>query len=81
MGRAAVMLGAGRDHADAGVDHGVGIEIVASVGAPVAAGAPILLIACDDPARVSAAVGILDGAVAVGDEPPPLAGLILETIN
>jgi hypothetical protein len=47
----------------------------------VAPGAAILLIACDDPARVTAAERILDGAVTVGDEPPPMAGLILETIH
>ena len=81
VGRAAVVLGAGRDRVDAGVDHGVGIEIVAPVGTPVAAGAAILLIACDDPARLRAAERILDGAVTIGDEPPPMAGLILETIN
>jgi thymidine phosphorylase len=76
-----VALGAGRDRADAGVDHGVGIEIVAPVGSSVTAGAPILTIACDDPARVRAAERVLDGAIAVGDELPPLGGLILETIT
>jgi pyrimidine-nucleoside phosphorylase len=81
VGRAAVALGAGRDRADAGVDHGVGIEIVAPVGSSVTAGAPILTIACDDPARVRAAERVLDGAIAVGDELPPLGGLILETIT
>jgi pyrimidine-nucleoside phosphorylase len=81
VGRAAAILGAGRDRADAGVDHGVGIEIVAPVGTPVAAGAAILVIACDDPARITAAERLLDGAVTVGDEPPAMASLILETIN
>jgi pyrimidine-nucleoside phosphorylase len=81
VGRAAVVLGAGRDRADAGVDHGVGIAVVAPVGTEIRAGAPILLITCDDPARVAAAERVLDGAIAVTDEAPPLSGLILETIN
>jgi thymidine phosphorylase len=81
VGRAAVVLGAGRDRADAGVDHGVGIAVVAPVGTQIRAGAPILLITCDDPARVAAAERVLDGAIAVTDEAPPLSGLILETIN
>jgi pyrimidine-nucleoside phosphorylase len=81
VGRAAVVLGAGRDRAEAGVNHGVGIEVVAPVGTEIKAGAPILLIRCDDPALVAAAERVLEGAIAVSDEPPPLSGLILETIN
>jgi pyrimidine-nucleoside phosphorylase len=81
VGRAAVALGAGRDRADADVDHGVGIEVVAPIGTAVTAGAPILVLSCDDPARVRAAERILDAAIEIRDAPPALSGLILETLT
>jgi pyrimidine-nucleoside phosphorylase len=81
VGRAAVELGAGRDRADADVNHGVGIEVLAPVGATVATGEPVLKIACDDAGHVADAVRLLDGAISIDDEPPPMTGLFLETIN
>jgi len=63
VGRAAVALGAGRDRADAPVDHAVGIDVAAPVGAHVGAGDPVLTIACDDASRVAAARSLLDAAV------------------
>jgi pyrimidine-nucleoside phosphorylase len=80
IGRAAVVLGAGRDRADAPIDHGVGIELAAAVGDRVDAGQPVLHVACDDPDRVGAAWPLLDAAVEVGDEPAVTLPLILERV-
>jgi pyrimidine-nucleoside phosphorylase len=63
VGRAAVMLGAGRDRADADVDHAVGLDVDAPVGTRVSAGDPVITIACDDAARIAAARALLDQGI------------------
>ena len=80
IGRAAVVLGAGRDRADAAIDPGVGIEIAAAVGERVARGQAILRVRCDDPIRVDAAWPLLDRAVDIGEAPVRPAPLVLERI-
>ena len=80
VGRAAVSLGAGRDRADAAVDHAVGIEIAAPIGTPVQAGDPVLILACDDHDRIGAARALLATAITVGDRAEPPAPFVLETI-
>jgi pyrimidine-nucleoside phosphorylase len=81
IGRAAVALGAGRDRADAVIHHGAGIEVTAPIGTEVRAGEPVLLLACDDPARVAAARACLAEAVEIGDQAAPTAPRLLETID
>ena len=75
IGRAAVMLGAGRARAEDPVDPGVGIDLAAVRGQRVAAGDAVLHVACDDAGRVRAAWPLLDDAIGLADEaltPPPL---------
>jgi pyrimidine-nucleoside phosphorylase len=81
IGRAAVVLGAGRDRADMDVDHAVGLEIDAPVGTPVRTGDPILIIACDDANRVAAARRLLDRAITIGSEPIPPAPLVIGVVD
>jgi thymidine phosphorylase len=81
VGRAAVALGAGRDRADAAVDPAVGIEIAAPVGAPVQAGDPVLILACDDADRIAAARALLATAVTIGENAEPAAPFVLEMIG
>jgi pyrimidine-nucleoside phosphorylase len=69
IGRAAVALGAGRDHVDARIDHSAGLEIVAPVGTRVRRGEPILLVACDDAERRTEAEEWLAAAVEIGETP------------
>jgi pyrimidine-nucleoside phosphorylase len=76
VGRAAVALGAGRDHVDARIDHSAGLEIVAPLGAVVRRGDPIMLVACDDPERRAEAEELLAAAVEIGDEAPAVRPLI-----
>ncbi|HET9370334.1 MAG TPA: thymidine phosphorylase [Vicinamibacterales bacterium] len=81
VGRASVALGAGRDRADAAVDHGVGIDVDAPVGTPVRAGDAVLRLRCDDPGRVAAARGLIDDAVGIGDRPPAASPVIIERMD
>jgi pyrimidine-nucleoside phosphorylase len=80
IGRAAVALGAGRDRAEAAIDHGVGIEVVATIGEWVDAGQAVLRVQCDDPARVDAAWPLLDRAVEIGEAALASGPLVIERI-
>jgi pyrimidine-nucleoside phosphorylase len=81
IGRAAVWLGAGRARLEDAVDHGVGIEVVAPVGAHVRQGEAVLLVRHRAEAGLHAAAPLLAAAVAVADTAPPAQPLILETIS
>jgi pyrimidine-nucleoside phosphorylase len=81
IGRAAVALGAGRARLDESVDHGVGIEIVAPVGAFVHDGDAVLILRHRDGTGLHAALPLATAAVAIGDAAPPAEPLILETIR
>ena len=81
IGRAAVVLGAGRHRTDADVDPGVGIEIVAPIGTPVAAGDPVLRLSMDDATPLEAVRELLSGAVTIADNAPAPLPLVLEVID
>ena len=75
VGRAAVMLGAGRDKVDDDVDPGVGIMIAARVGDAVRAGDAVLRVRYRSERRLENALPLLSDAVRVGETPvvpPPL---------
>lgn len=81
VGHAAVVLGAGRDHVDAVIDHGVGIDVLAPEGTQVREGDPVLRVIYRDAARLHAARARLSAAVEVADAAPTPTPLILETIH
>jgi pyrimidine-nucleoside phosphorylase len=81
IGRAAVLLGAGRDQADMAVHPGVGIDVLAPVGTPVRRGDPVLRLRYDDAARLARARHALAQAVAIAAQAPAPEPLILETIT
>jgi pyrimidine-nucleoside phosphorylase len=81
IGRAAMALGAGRDRVDAAVNHAVGIEVEATLGAEVQAGEPVLTLACDDATRLAAARVVLAEAVEISDRAAQDAPRLLETID
>ena len=80
VGRAAVSLGAGRAKLDDVIDPGVGIEILAPVGAAVTAGQPVLRIHHRDGRGLDDALALLAGAVAIADGAPAPPALVLERI-
>lgn len=81
IGHAAVVLGAGRDHVEAVIDPSVGIDIVAPVGTPVAAGDPVLRLYYREAARRDAALARLAHAVEVADAAPAPTPLVIETVQ
>jgi pyrimidine-nucleoside phosphorylase len=80
VGRAAVSLGAGRTTLDDGVDPGVGIEVLAPVGARVDKGQPVLRVHHRDGRGLDAARVLLEQAVEIRGEAPPPATLVLERL-
>jgi pyrimidine-nucleoside phosphorylase len=81
VGRAAVALGAGRDRIDAGVDHSVGIEVIAPIGTLVRAGDPVLRVSSEDSARVATARLLLDQAVEIDDTAPLVQAMVIDVID
>ena len=73
VGVAAWRLGAGRARKEDAVSATAGVICHAKVGDTVRAGEPVLELRADDPARFAAAHEALDGAWAIGPDPPPPA--------
>jgi pyrimidine-nucleoside phosphorylase len=80
VGRAACVLGAGRDRVEDAVDPAVGALVLARPGDPVRAGDALLELHYRDPSRLGAALALLEGACPIADRPPEPAPLVLETI-
>ncbi len=82
MGRAAVVLGAGRDRVDADVDPSAGIEIRACVGEPVRSGEAVVIVSARDASRVEAARRAVAEAVRIAEcVESPARPLIIATMT
>jgi pyrimidine-nucleoside phosphorylase len=81
VGRAAMVLGAGRSRVEESVDPAVGAIVRAKPGERVRSGEPILELHYRDASKLGAALELLGGAWAVADEPPGPRPLILETVT
>ncbi|PYR91436.1 MAG: thymidine phosphorylase, partial [Acidobacteria bacterium] len=81
VGRAAVVLGAGRDRLDAPIDPGVGLMILASRGSRVRAGEAVIEIHHRGGRGLEEARRLLTGAVEVADSAPPARPLIFDRIQ
>jgi pyrimidine-nucleoside phosphorylase len=81
VGRASVMLGAGRDRVEDPVDHAVGIMVMAKPGARVAAGDPVLEMHYRDRSRLEAALPLLQRSIVLGDAPPETRPLIVDEVH
>jgi pyrimidine-nucleoside phosphorylase len=80
VGMAALRLGAGRRTKDDVIDHAVGIRCLKKRGDAVAAGDVLAEVhAQDDETGKAAATDVL-ATYRLGDEPPPVTPIILETI-
>lgn len=78
VGLSAVSLGAGRARIGDAIDHGVGLEVLVSLGDEVTAGQPLFRIHHDD-GDVASVAARLRASVTVGPE-PVAAPLILDRI-
>ncbi len=65
IGRASVMLGAGRAQASDEVDFAVGFSAIKKVGESIESGEPLLVVHARDEAQLEAALRELDGALTV----------------
>jgi pyrimidine-nucleoside phosphorylase len=81
VGRASVVLGAGRDRVEDPVDPAVGILVNAKPGTRVHAGDPLLEILYRDDMRLERAVALVTSAIVIGDEPPAARPLILGEVR
>ncbi|HUR33543.1 MAG TPA: thymidine phosphorylase [Vicinamibacterales bacterium] len=81
VGRASVMLGAGRDRVEDAVDPAVGIIVMAKPGARLSTGDAILDIHYREPAKLDAALVLARRAITIGDEPPVLRAIIVGEVR
>jgi pyrimidine-nucleoside phosphorylase len=81
VGRAAVVLGAGRDRLDAVIDPGVGLIVLAPLGTPVTAREAIFEIRHRGGRGLAEARRLLLESIQIDDDPPPPAQLILDRLQ
>jgi pyrimidine-nucleoside phosphorylase len=80
VGRATMVLGAGRETVDAAIDPAVGAVVHAVPGELLRIGDPILTLHYRDEASLARALSMLDGAITLSDQPPPQLSLLLDTV-
>ncbi|HTI37426.1 MAG TPA: thymidine phosphorylase [Vicinamibacterales bacterium] len=81
IGKAAVVLGAGRDRLDAQIDSAVGLTISAPVGTDVSSGDEVIVIRHRGGRGLAEARRLLAAAMVIGDGRPSRRPLILERIE
>ena len=81
VGRASVVLGAGRDRVEDPVDPAVGIIVRAKPGDAVRAGDPVLEMHYRDRGRLETAMQLVTAAIVVGDERPAPRPLIVGEVR
>ena len=81
VGRASVVLGAGRDRVDDAVDPAVGIILKVKPGVQLSAGDAVLELHYREQAKLDAALALLGRAVTIGDEPPIRRAIIVGEVR
>jgi thymidine phosphorylase len=80
IGRATMVLGAGRNRVEESVDPAVGAVVHAKLGDAVRAGQPILELHHREPGTLAAALALVRRACVIADEPPAPQPLIHEVL-
>jgi pyrimidine-nucleoside phosphorylase len=80
VGRASVLVGAGRDKAEEGVDPAVGIVVRVKPGEPVRAGDTVAEIHFRDRERLAGAAALVTRAIEVSDHPPETRPLLVDEV-
>ena len=78
VGRAALILGAGRERADERIDHGAGVLLDAHVGDAIAEGQPILTLLSNNTRAIADARLLAAHAIRIGDVAPPRRPLVID---
>jgi pyrimidine-nucleoside phosphorylase len=81
VGRATVLLGAGRDRVEDSVDPAVGAIVLVDRGEQVKAGEPLLELHYGDRSRLQAALALVQDACSINDAKPAPEPTVLETIR
>jgi pyrimidine-nucleoside phosphorylase len=81
VGRAGVVLGAGRERTDARIDPAVGFTILKKVGERVAKGEPLVRVHYNTDARLDDVKARLAACWRVGPEAPAARPLVLERLE
>jgi pyrimidine-nucleoside phosphorylase len=81
MGRAAQLLGAGRETSDSAIDPAVGYVMLKELGDPVVAGEPVARFYYNDEARGKEAIAVFTAAITVGDAQPVLPPLLYDVMR
>jgi pyrimidine-nucleoside phosphorylase len=81
VGRAAVMLGAGRDRMDAPIDLAAGVKVLKKPGAAVTKGDNVLVLHYNDERQLHEALRLAQSAIDIGADPPPPAPLVLGWVH
>jgi pyrimidine-nucleoside phosphorylase len=81
VGRAAMLLGAGRERVDSRIDPAVGLVLHKKVGDLVLPGEPLLTAHVNDRSRLEEALSVLQAAVEVGPEAPTTTPLVHEVLD
>ena len=81
IGRACLVLGAGRTRVEDKVDHAVGVSGLVKIGESVAAGQPLLTLHANSAAKLDEALALLRDAFTIADATPAPTPLIAEIIR
>jgi pyrimidine-nucleoside phosphorylase len=81
VGRAAMLLGAGRETVDGTIDPGVGLLFHKKVGDPVAVNEPIVTVHLGSKAHLDAVLALLRGAIEVRPQAPPSRRLVIDILT
>jgi pyrimidine-nucleoside phosphorylase len=80
VGRASMMLGAGRERLDTPIHYGAGVTIEAPVGSQVQAGATLATLHVGRPEQREDARALVASAFAIADEPPAASPLVYDVV-
>jgi thymidine phosphorylase len=80
IGRASMLLGAGRTRVDAPIDYGAGIMLRAKPGDRVSAGDALAELAVGAHAQVEQALQLAASAYVIAAEPPAPVPLVLDVV-
>jgi thymidine phosphorylase len=81
IGRAAMVLGAGRDHVEHAIDPAVGVVMRVRVGERVRPGDALVELHYRDAAKLPAARDLIHSACVLADERPTAQELVLEVVD
>jgi pyrimidine-nucleoside phosphorylase len=81
IGRAAMLLGAGRARAEAAIDHAAGVTLLKKMGDAVNAGEDVLVLHYNDGTALGEAMTTAASAFIISDDPPPPTPLILAWVH